>query len=79
MTIILRLIEGNDIKSGVTLQDLVNEGWVEFIDMDLSYELDTNQLNAVIYEALKLSSMYGKKPTAGALYERINSAGFKKR
>jgi hypothetical protein len=77
MILVLRLIDGNGIKSGVTLQDLTNEGWAQFIDMDLSYELDENQLNGVIYQALKWLSMARRKPTSGPLYERFESESFK--
>lgn len=78
MTIICRLIDGNGIKSGETLNDLVEEGWVEFIEgMDLSYEVDTNQLNDIIYECYKWTCMARMKPTSGLFYERFNSDSFK--
>jgi hypothetical protein len=77
MILMLKLIDGNGIKSGITLKDLVNEGWVKFVDMDLDYELDTNQLNAVVYQALKWLSMAGRRPRSGSLYERIESESFK--
>jgi len=78
--IMLRLDEGNGEKSGVTLQTLTNEGWVRFdssISKDLNYELDTNQLNEVIYQGAKLSAMAGQIPTSGPLFLRMETESFK--
>ena len=70
-------------KSGVKRIDLVNEGWVSFLEgTDLDYEYTLKEYYELLKNAVKMHCMYGKglkyKPGM-PLYERYNDIEFKEK
>lgn len=66
--------------SGVKKKDLINEGWISFLDgVDLEYEYTLKEYYLILREGVKMHCMYGqgKKYKPGfPLYERYNEPEF---